>query len=240
LVVLARTLPLAERFDVHLLGTGLPSFWVARMGEMRLTLGLSGWTTNDWTRGSAVDLFAPPAAPSPDAINNVAAVVREQQRVTSGQVEQRLGLDAANVAAALRELAHSGQVIHDLTAGVYRWRQVMPKALGEAEIGPEHPEMAEARRIMQKNRVKIESRHDAPSMPGGYILTGTVDGTPTEMGVDGDNRIRRGKCPCMYYRRFALKNGPCRHMIALRWSASLGALDAYSASGWYGKLLGRR
>ncbi len=55
---LARLLPLAERFDVYLLGTGFPSFWVARMGEMRLTLGLSGWTTNDWTRGSALDLLA--------------------------------------------------------------------------------------------------------------------------------------------------------------------------------------
>src|SRR5262249_7097195 len=40
LMMLARVLPLAERFDVYLLGTGLPSFWVARMGEMTLTLGL--------------------------------------------------------------------------------------------------------------------------------------------------------------------------------------------------------
>ena len=31
LLVLARLLPLAERFDVTLLGTGLPSFWVAHM-----------------------------------------------------------------------------------------------------------------------------------------------------------------------------------------------------------------
>ena len=47
LLVLARTLALAERFDVHLLGTGLPHFWVARMGDMRLTVGFSGWTVND-------------------------------------------------------------------------------------------------------------------------------------------------------------------------------------------------
>ena len=44
LLSLTRLLPLAERFDVYLLGTGLPSFWVAKMGNMRLTLGLSGWT----------------------------------------------------------------------------------------------------------------------------------------------------------------------------------------------------
>ena len=49
-----------SKFDVYLLGTGLPSFWVADMGDMQLTLGLSGWTANDWTRGSALDLLAPP------------------------------------------------------------------------------------------------------------------------------------------------------------------------------------
>src|SRR4029453_18663413 len=77
LVTLARVLPLAERFDVYLLGTGFPSFLVTPMGGKRLTLGLSGWTANDWTRGSAIDLLAPPAAPSPDMINNVAAALRE-------------------------------------------------------------------------------------------------------------------------------------------------------------------
>src|SRR5690606_6478113 len=43
LLALARALPLAESIDVHLLGTGLPSFWVVNMGPMKLTLGLSGW-----------------------------------------------------------------------------------------------------------------------------------------------------------------------------------------------------
>ena len=51
LLTLARLLPLVDEVDVFLLGTGLPSFWSVRMGEMRLLLGLSGWTANDWTSG---------------------------------------------------------------------------------------------------------------------------------------------------------------------------------------------
>ena len=47
--LLARLLPLLDEAEVYLLGTGLPSFWSIRMGEMRLLLGLSGWTANDWT-----------------------------------------------------------------------------------------------------------------------------------------------------------------------------------------------
>ncbi|MGH7213257.1 MAG: metal-binding protein [Tepidisphaeraceae bacterium] len=238
LLVLARVLALAERFDVYLPGTGLPSFWVAHLGEMRLTLGLSGWTTNDWTRGSAIDLLAPPAAPSPDLVANVAATVRRAGAMTPRQVEQSLHVDGARVATALRELAHSGQVIFDLAAGVVRWRQVMPKALGEAEIGPEHRELAGARQIMQRNRADLESRQDAPDNKG-TVLGGKVDGCAVEMLVDPDQRIRRGSCVCTYYRKFALKNGPCRHMLALRWRASVGALEAYRASGWYNRLLGR-
>ena len=231
LLVLARTLPLAERFDVHLLGTGLPHFWVARMGEMKLTLGLSGWTTNDWTRGSAVDLLAPPQAPSPDLVNNVAAVLRERRSGTAMEIAGAAGADIGVVTAALRQLAHSGQAIHDLPGNVYRWRQIMPKALGEAEIGPEHPEMLGARGIMASGRADLVSRDEAPK--GGYVLTGKVESYSVEIMVDGDGRIRRGKCGCSYFHRFALKNGPCRHMLALRWRSSVKALEAMKASAWY-------
>jgi hypothetical protein len=239
LITLARLLPLAERFDVYLLGTGLPSFWVARMGEMRLTLGLSGWTTNDWTRGSALDLLAPPAAPSPDVVNNVAAILREKRAMTSAQIEQAAGLDPPRAATALRELAHAGQVIYDLDAGVYRWRQIMPKAIGEAEIGPDHPELIGAREIMEKNKVTLESRQDGPMGVGSYILGGKAESKPVEILVDADQRIRRGKCVCGYYQKYGLKNGPCRHMLALRWRATVGALEAYRQGSWYSRLKGK-
>jgi hypothetical protein len=231
LLVLARVLPLAERFDVHLLGTGLPHFWIAQMGEMRLTLGLSGWTTNDWTRGSAIDLLAPPAAASPDLVNNVAAILRERRAARVDELASAVTAEGNVVVAALRQLAHSGQAIHDLPAGLYRWRQIMPRALGEAEIGPEHPELAGARSIMARDRADLVSREEAPK--GGYVLQGKVESTPVEILVDAEGRIRRGKCLCGYFRKYGLRNGPCRHMLALRWRASVKALEAMRASGWY-------
>ncbi|HWE94263.1 MAG TPA: SWIM zinc finger family protein [Tepidisphaeraceae bacterium] len=238
LLVLARLLPLVERIDVHLLGTGLPHFWVAHMGEMRLTLGLSGWTANDWTRGSAIDLLAPPAAPSPDFVNNVAAMLRERRAATQGEIQSATAAESAMVAAALRQLAHGGQVIADLSAGLYRWRQIMPRALGEAEMGPEHPELAGARAIMDRGRADLSSRLDAPR--GGYVLGGKVDNDPVEILLDGDGRIKRGTCVCGYFRKFGLRNGPCRHMLALRWRASAKALEAYRASGWYNEMGGSK
>lgn len=43
-------MPVARRVRVKLLGYGMPSFWQVEMGEMKFTLGLSGWTANDWSR----------------------------------------------------------------------------------------------------------------------------------------------------------------------------------------------
>jgi hypothetical protein len=206
------------------------------MGEMTLTVGLSGWTTNDWTRGSALDLMAPPAAPSPDLINNVAAVMSERRAATLAQVQIAAGCDAGAAMEALRKLAHSGQLIHDLSAGLFRWRQIMPRALGEAEMGPEHPELVAARQIMARNRADLKTRLDAPN--GGYVLGGVVDNDPVEILVDADQNIRRGKCVCGHFRKYGLRNGPCRHMIALRWRSSAKALEAYRASTWYNQLKG--
>jgi hypothetical protein len=216
--VFSRILPLAERFDVYLLGTGLPSFWVAHMGEMRLTVGLSGWTANDWTRGSALDLIAPPAAPSADLIDSLAGRLRERRSATFAELESDGAAGPAEVAAGLRHLAHTGQVICDLAGGVYRWRQLMPQALGEAEMGPEHPELAESKKIIARRWVRIESREDAPR--GGVVLCGDAGGQSIELLIDGDGRVKRGKCGCEHYRKFGMRNGPCRHMLAMRSFAS--------------------
>src|SRR6185312_15642335 len=106
LLTLARLLPLLDEAEVYLLGNGLPSFWSVRMGEMRLLLGLSGWTANDWTSGgSALDQLAPPAEPSPELIGDVAAAFREQSALTFEQIRQRTGAAPAFVAAALNRLA---------------------------------------------------------------------------------------------------------------------------------------
>jgi hypothetical protein len=48
-----------KKITVQLLGTGLPAFYVADLGDMNFTLGLSGWTNNDWSHGGNFDLLAP-------------------------------------------------------------------------------------------------------------------------------------------------------------------------------------
>lgn len=213
--VLARLLPLAEGAEVYLLGTGLPSFWSVKMGEMRLMLGLSGWTANDWTGAGALDQLAPPVEPSPDLLGNVAAAFKDGPSLSFGQIQERSGGAAPAVAAGLNRLALLGQLIHDLPAGCYRWRQIMPVAVSQEQIGADNPETEAARELAQRVRIQRDER----SASGLRILAGLAPEKTVEVILDGDGRIVRGKCSCSHHFKNGLRKGPCRHLQAVRAAA---------------------
>jgi hypothetical protein len=231
--VLARLLPLAEGADVYLLGTGLPSFWSVRMGELRLLLGLSGWTANDWTGGSALDQIAPPVEPDTDLLGDVAATFRDSPTRTFEEVRSRTGAAAPYAAAALNRLALMGQLIHDLAGGVYRWRQVMPVALSLSEVGPESPETQAGRELVAAGKVSLARDERTPS--GLRVLVGRAPNA-AEAVLDGDGRILRGKCTCSHHHQFGLRRGPCRHLQALRRVALGERPEPTTLESWFMRL----
>jgi hypothetical protein len=238
LLSLARLLPLVETIEVHLLASGLPSFWVARMGDMNFTLGLSGWTANDWSSGSALDLLQPPRALSLDVVARTAASIKNRRAARLSEVAADVGeSDEFLIAAALRQLAQTGQVVYDIAHDCFRYRQIMSQPLGEAQLGPEDSELAGARELIAKNKIELIDRQDGPNLT--RVIVGNVDRKPVEILVDPEDRIKRGKCLCGHFKKFGLRNGPCRHMIALRWGVSAHGLKAYECSGFYNRLLGR-
>ncbi len=238
LLVLARALPLAESFDVHLLATGLPSFWLANMGAMTFTLGLSGWTTNDWSAGSGLDLLQPPRSPSGELIERVGMTLKMKRAADLATIQTLVGEpDTFLIAAALRHLANSGQVIYDFAASVFRYRQIMAQPIGEAQLGLEDEELAAARRLIADQKYELLDRQDGPNLL--RVIIGKVEGKPVEILVDPDDRIKRGKCLCGHFKQFGLRNGPCRHMIALRFGASRHGLEAMQQSDLFNRQIGR-
>lgn len=214
LMLLYRLLPLADGVDVYLLGSGLPCFWVVRMGDMRLTLGLSGWTANDWTSGgSALDQLAPPAEPSFGLLGEIADAFKASPKLNFEQIRAKTGAASGFVAAGLNKLALYGQVIHDLADDVYRWRQIMPVAVSAEIAGPDNPETVAARKLVGSFvSVTADTRDDK----GNRKLEGKVEPRPVELTLDPDGRMTKGKCNCTHHFSGGLRKGPCRHLQALR------------------------
>jgi hypothetical protein len=217
LLVLSRLMPLIDSVEVVLLGSGMPSVWVARMGELTFTLALSGWTTNDWTSGADLALLADRYQGSPDVVAQVRRALGREHRATLAELRTRVGSDVPErvLVGSLHELALAGQLIFDHAHGVYRHRPALPEPIAP---GPPHPELAAARAAVQRGEVRIE-RHEATA-GGRLLLQGHVGVVRCEALLDADGGFAAGDCSCSLFFRNKLRRGPCRHLLALRLSAT--------------------
>jgi hypothetical protein len=133
----------------------------------------------------------------------------------------------------LNRLAGLGQLIHDLPAGLYRWRQIMPVAVSQEQLGPENPETVAARRLVGKVRLTRDER----SPTGLRLLAGSVENRNVELVIDNDGRMIKGKCTCSHHFTGGLRRGPCRHLQALRTAALSGTAQPATLERWFDSFL---
>jgi hypothetical protein len=224
LMSLARLLPIADRVDVMVFGSGLPSIWTVHMGEMRFVLGLSGWTANDWTRGSNLDTFFAGFESTPATADALARYLEVTRLAKLDELERQVSLPRKEVLAGLHALAKRGQLVYDFSAGLYRWRPLMPVALSESLLGAENPEL-EGSRALAKS---VELGRDEPVVGGRRLLVARVNEVHCEGVVDLDGGFRAAKCSCSFFFKNRLRAGPCRHLIALRAHATRRQNEALS------------
>ncbi len=217
LLILERLIPVAKKFTVHLLGTGLPAFYIADLGDMNFTLGLSGWTNNDWSHAGNFDLLAPRMTVEDEVKQKVMQALRKDWMSTSQKIAADLTLDNAQVAGALSAYTQAGRVIYDLNSKLYRLRELSREPLPFEQLRFNNPQEELAEEILQKQEVKFASQ----SLPDQSIeLKGTVKGKKKTfnpaMLIDADERIKSAHCDCSFYIENKLYKGPCEHMLAVR------------------------
>ena len=214
LFALARVLPICDRVEVRLLGSGLPSVWIAHLGEMRFALALSGWTANDWTSGASLEMLRGTGKAEARTTASLQGKLFELQHATAGELAGAVGARGDDAVASLHDLCKHGQAVYDLAADCYRYREVMPFALSEAVLGPDHPELVEGRRIAaMKGGVKVIREEALAGARRLFVFQ--AQGTSCEATLDADGAFRGAKCTCSFFYKSRLRAGPCRHLIAL-------------------------
>lgn len=214
LLLLERLLPLARGFTVHLMGNGMPSFWIADLPGMRFTLGLSGWVANDWSRAGQFDLLAPRGDVDADSKARVYTALARRWFATSDQLAADTSLARITVERALALYTQAGRVIHDLALGVYRLRELARDPLPLDDLRFASTAEQEAAAI-----VALHALNEAPAeaLPDGAVrLSGVAQRYRTALVLDADQRIADGTCECNQFTQHRLRHGPCAHMLALR------------------------
>jgi hypothetical protein len=216
--ILERLIPVAKRFTVHLLGNGLPSFYVVDLGYMSFTLGLSGWTANDWSRAGNFDLMAPRADVDELTKRCVFDELKQNWFDTPDAIASRLKLDRSTVLGALSIYTQAGRAIYDMNKQVYRVRELSrePLPMDKLRFANEREESATRFLVQKSVQVTVANR----DVSGSLNLEGTVKDKEKifkpSLTIDRDERILRAMCGCNWHQQNKLYKGPCEHILALR------------------------
>jgi hypothetical protein len=183
---------------------------------MSYTLGLSGWTKNDWSTAGNFDLMAPRSNVDLFTQEKVFNALKENWFDTSDNLAKKLSLDPSVVSASLTAYTQAGRVIYDLNLGLYRVRELTQEPLNMKSLRFASPQEEVANNYITQNRIKIDAAVKGDQLQ----IKGKVNDkeyTYTTLAVlDKDNRLIEGSCECSFYKSNQLRKGPCEHILATR------------------------
>jgi hypothetical protein len=221
LLLLRRLLPFTGEVEIHLLGSGLPSFWVLRAGTITLTVGLSGFTAANWSQAVGFDLLLPRRAEGGKALDTVLQYLGNVWVADARHLATATGIKPDALRQALQTGCQQGRIMYDLAADVFRLR-----AITEAPIDLVRLEYRNAR---ERTAHDLVARRGAVQIASENRIVGTGIEVTGQVAVSEDRRdyrpqillneegqITKAECTCTFFRKQGLKAGPCAHLLALR------------------------
>lgn len=223
LSLLKRFLPYAETVTVHLLGNGMPSFWVLQGQGMSLTLAITGFTASNWSQALNFDLLLPRRADSLAQLETVVQHLQTEQAAKASAISKACGLSKKETAAALQQACQQGLVMYDLVAGVYRYRPLTQEPLDMAQFQFRQPAEALAYDLVERqNAVGELSLNLIPNE--GIEVSAEIKVKEdkreylTRLKLNEEGHVTKAECSCHQIMQHGLSQGACSHLIALRLS----------------------
>ncbi len=221
LMMLRRLLPFVDSVDVHLLGTGLPHFYVLRCGAITFTMGLTGFTSSNWSQALSLDTLLPRTERSSDDLKAVLDHLKGTWVASVAQIATALGFDAARARRALQVGCQNGQLMYDIASEVYRLRPVTDTIdLEKLAFRNERERQAYDVLHGKGGKVELESENMLVGVGVQYVGKVHIDADRREyrceLTIDEEGRVKRADCTSPFFRKHQLKEGPSAPLVALR------------------------
>lgn len=215
--VLRELLPLVSELTVRLVDSGMPSFWSVELDGINLTIGLSGWSAQDWAGRARFSAFTPASTSDKPSIQQTAQLLQQQHSLSVDDLAQILNKKPGDARALLQRLCLAGSAMFDPEHKLYRWRALFPSLqLNSNEaIGLEERRGVE---LFRNGSVEIS---DNTITAEGRQLEAYVGDCSPMIRRDIDGRIHYAECDCGHFRKHKLRHGPCRHIVALSLAGGL-------------------
>jgi hypothetical protein len=221
LLLLRRLLPFVEEVEVHLLGSGLPSFWVLRAGPVTLTLGLTGFTAANWSQAVNLDLLLPRRGAGGAALEAVLRYLTTVWVAGARDLAAATGLKGPALLEALQAGCQQGQLMYDVAGDVYRLRPLTEAPLDVGRLAYRNQADRLAHDLTaRRGAVTVVSENRIAGT--GLELTGQVAVAEDrreyrpQLLLSDEGQVSKAECTCTLFRKQGLKAGPCPHLVALR------------------------
>lgn len=215
--VLRELLPLTSEVTVRLVDSGMPSFWSIELEGINLTIGISGWTAQDWAGRARFSAFTPAAGSDDEAIEQTAELLQRQHCLSVSELAVALNRPPAEARGVLQRLCLAGSAMFDPERQLYRWRALFPTL-----------QLTEQQTAGLEERKGVDLfRNDAVELLSDTITTegrqldAAVAGCSPMLRRDVDGRINYAQCNCSHFKHNKLRQGPCRHIVALSLTGGL-------------------
>jgi hypothetical protein len=203
-----------DRVKVHFLGSGMPSFWTVIKDGVELTIGLSGWTSNDWASKAKFSSFIPVANIKEEMIPIALDAIKKSGSTTTAELAKNLSVSIGEASVLLQKLCLQGKAMYDPDRNLYRWRDLFPTL----DLYVDDESSREMRGALA-NLATFKIAKTLDDVKDGIrYLSGTIELGETFkplLELDLDNRPKYAQCTCPFYNFNKLRQGPCRHMIVL-------------------------
>lgn len=222
--ILERLVPVAKHFDLHLMGVGMPYFFVADLDGMHFTLGLSGWSKNNFSDGANFALLAPRSDVDIDTKERIFKAIQKGLSVKASKIARILKLREETVRSALMSFIQAGKVVYDIHKDTYQFRALSRDPLDMSQIRFASPEEEEAMLLRAREAISRFETKELSSQTEGtkeHVISGYIQDGETEhiarLVLDENGSTNRTACRCTCkIGRGKFKEGLCRHVLALR------------------------
>jgi len=215
LSVLADLLPHTRTIRLRAIDDGMPSFWTIEIEGVELTIGLSGWTSQDWAGKARFAAMIPASLASPEQVEQARVILEERGRLSVDDLSRALNLSPVDSRSILQALCAAGQAMFDVNDANYRWRALFPQ-LEMSRIRDIGREEGKGVELARAAAVSVQSQVVTPEGVHRIVAHVSDDGHDREVLLesDVDGRVLYAQCDCSHFRFHKLRQGPCRHIVA--------------------------
>lgn len=232
-LVMEKLIPVAKSFHIKLLGFGMPQFITADMGSMKMTIGFTSWSSNDWVKGTAFNIMA--GYVGTGQYDEVYNLLKEHRALGLPALKSRLkDSTTKDIKAGIGMLFRKGEGYYDPLTDLIRFRQLcqvpLPEELYassdlELKVVTHLEEEVKDFKIRMDEKGTLIATH-ALKMPNPkrnkwrYYntddYTREFDLTDTEIHIDEDGQITKVSCSCPTFKKGPRNiSGPCSHILAV-------------------------